>query len=175
MTALVPVPLTKSVCGPPAPSFMTVMVPLRLPVADGLKLTLKVQAAPIARLPQVLLVTENSPPLPATLDTLTAMLPMLRTSTVRAALVAPTAVSGSESALTNESWPLPGGGSGHAGPAERDGQCAAVRVRHGEVPLSAASALGAYATANEHEAPAASVVPQRCRLPGSARHCCWPK
>ncbi len=35
------------------------------------------------------------------------------------------------------------------------------------VPLSAAAALGAYATANEHDAPAPSVVPQLLPLKGN--------
>ncbi len=87
---------------------MMAMTPLRLPAATGLKVTPNVHVAPAATVPQVLLVTANSP-LPTTLDTFTALLPMLRTSTVCAALVAPTAVFGIESALTKESWPLPGG------------------------------------------------------------------
>ena len=159
-------PLTKSVCGPPVPSFMTAMTPLRVPATNGLKLTPNVHVAPTATLLQVLLVTTNSP-LPTTLDTFTALVPMLRTSTVRVALAAPTGVFGSESAPTKESWPLPGGGSMVApvplNETVNAPPSASVIVA---VPLSAASAFGAYATAYEHEAPAASVAPQLLPLIG---------
>ncbi len=109
VVAVVPVPLTLTVCGLPTPLLVTVITLLRGPAALGLNVTPNAQVAPAANVPQELLATANSPPVPATLEMSTVALPMLRTFIVCAALVVLTVVSGSESALTIESTPLPGG------------------------------------------------------------------
>ena len=91
-----PVPVKASVCAlPEAPLLLsvTVRVPLRAPVAAGLKLTLIVQVPPAATGVEQVLVSPKSPalaPETATLLTVSAAVPALETVTVWAALVVPT-------------------------------------------------------------------------------------
>lgn len=89
-----PVPLRLTLCGLPDALSETVSAAARLPVAPGVKLTLKLQLAPAAtELPHVF-VSAKSPalaPLTVTLVTLRAALPLLVSVTLFAELVIPTA------------------------------------------------------------------------------------
>jgi hypothetical protein len=108
----VPVPLRETVCGLPGALSVTERVPLRLPVALGVKVTLTVQLAPAANeLPQVL-VSAKSPalvPVIAMPVMLKVVVPTLVRVTVFAGLVVPTATE-PKSKLVGESFavvPIP--------------------------------------------------------------------
>jgi hypothetical protein len=86
-----PVPVSVTVCGLPGNGSLTVMAPLRMPVAVGVKVTLTLQlavGARVAGLTGQLLVWAKSP-LAATL-TVVAEAPLLLTLTASALLVVPT-------------------------------------------------------------------------------------
>jgi hypothetical protein len=65
-----PVPVSATVCGLPTPLSVMVRAPVLVPPAVGLKVTLRVQLAPVATLEPQVFVWEKSP--------LTVMLLMLR-------------------------------------------------------------------------------------------------
>jgi len=89
----VPVPERLTVCGLPLALSLMFSEAVRVPEAEGVKVTLIVQLAPAAtELPHVL-VCAKSPalvPVTAMLVMLKVALPVLRRVTVRAVLVAPT-------------------------------------------------------------------------------------
>jgi hypothetical protein len=68
VSAVVPVPLSETVCGLPMPSSVTLRVALRLPVQPGVNVTVMVQLAPAARVvPQLLLCAKSDLSEPETL------------------------------------------------------------------------------------------------------------
>jgi hypothetical protein len=84
-----PVPVSVAVCGLPAVLSTMLNVPVRVPAAVGLKVTLIVQLAPAAtEVPQVSLSAKS--PVAEMLVMLKAMLPVLDSITLCAALVVPT-------------------------------------------------------------------------------------
>jgi hypothetical protein len=75
-----PVPLSATVCGLPAASSVILIAAVRLPVAEGAKVTLAVQLAPgVSELPHVLLSTKSVAwgPVTATLAIFRVALPLL--------------------------------------------------------------------------------------------------
>jgi hypothetical protein len=85
----VPVPLRLAVCGLPAASSLTLSVPLRVPVAVGLKVTVIGQLAPAASVLGQVLVWAKSPL--AVIDVIVSgPVPVLLSVTVCGALVVPT-------------------------------------------------------------------------------------
>src|SRR6266404_9505581 len=85
-----PVPVMFTVCGLPEALSVRVSTPVRDPVAEGLKVTLRAQLAPVPRLVPQLFVWAKSP-LAAILEMLRAALPLFVRVTARAELVVPTA------------------------------------------------------------------------------------
>lgn len=85
-----PVPVNKTLWGLPAASSVMVMVPVRVPVVVGLKVTVKTQVAPAARLLLQLLVWAKSPAV-AMLVMLNGPLPVFFRAAGWAGLVVPTA------------------------------------------------------------------------------------
>jgi len=86
-----PVPLAATICGLPVPLLVTVMLAVRAPVADGVKVTAKLHVPPAATVVHVLADTANSPgALLAMLDTVTAAPLALVRVTVDGELDAPT-------------------------------------------------------------------------------------
>jgi hypothetical protein len=83
------VPLRLTVCGLPLALSVMLSVPVREPVAVGVKVTLIVQVALAATLVPQLLVWAKSP-LAAMLEMLNAPVPLLVSVSVCAALVVPT-------------------------------------------------------------------------------------
>jgi len=78
-----PVPVKPTVCGLPLALSVTVSVPVRVPVAEGVKVTLIVQMARVARVEVLggqLLVCEKSPDM-AMLEMVTGTDPVLVTTT----------------------------------------------------------------------------------------------
>src|SRR5579864_199650 len=89
--AAVPVPVRLTVCGLFAALSVKVIVPVRVPVAVGVNVTLIVQLPPMAtRLPQVFVCPKS--PLGTILEMLSAAVPVFVSVSVCAALVAPTVV-----------------------------------------------------------------------------------
>ena len=84
-----PVPVSDTFCGLLEAESVSVSVPVRVPPAVGVKVTLTVQLAPAARLPPQLLVCEKSPLVVMELN-VTAPAVSLVAVTVWAALLAPT-------------------------------------------------------------------------------------
>jgi len=92
-SVVVPVPETATVCGLPAAPSVIVMAAERLPVAEGVKVTLIVQLAPAATLnPQVLVWAKLLALVPDTvmLVMLKSAVPVFVSVTVCAALLVPT-------------------------------------------------------------------------------------
>jgi hypothetical protein len=88
-----PVPVRLMVCGLPAALSVIVTLAVRLPLAVGVKVTLMVQLAPVAReLPHVFVCTKSPllVPVIAMLVRLTAVLPVLAKVTAWAVVVVPT-------------------------------------------------------------------------------------
>jgi hypothetical protein len=87
---LVPVPVRATVCGLPLALSVMLTAAVRLPVAEGVKVTLIVQLAPAAtELPQVLVWAKSLAlaPVTARLVMFSVALPVLLTVTLRAVLV----------------------------------------------------------------------------------------
>src|ERR1039458_4710787 len=85
-----PLPLRETVVGLLLALLVTVRVPVRLPDAVGLNVTVTVQEPPTAMLVQLLVWLKS--PVTATLETVAAVVPGLVTVTVCAAAVEPTSV-----------------------------------------------------------------------------------
>src|SRR5258708_228063 len=86
---LVPVPLSATVCGDPAPLSVTVIAPLRTPESVGVNVTAILQLAAAARDVPHVFVCAKSPK--AAIDIIvSAACPLLVSVTVCAALVDPT-------------------------------------------------------------------------------------
>ena len=83
-----PVPLSETICGLPAASSATLSVPVRVPPAVGVNVTLIVQFAPAARLVPQLLVSAKSP-LAVMLEMFRPAFPEFVSVTCCAALVVP--------------------------------------------------------------------------------------
>jgi hypothetical protein len=94
------------VCGLPAPSLVTVIVAFRAPAAAGVNVRPIVQLAPALTVAQLELTTVNSAgALLVTLDTVTAVPPVLVTVTLFTALVVPTVCVPKVTVAGIESWP----------------------------------------------------------------------
>jgi hypothetical protein len=92
-TGVVPVPVSVTVCGLPVALSVIVSVPVRVPPAVGVKVTLIVQLAPAATVDPQVLVSAKSllfVPVIVILVMLTGVSSVLVSVTVCAALVVPT-------------------------------------------------------------------------------------
>ena len=88
-----PVPVSAIVSGSPWVLAFMVTAPVRVPIAVGVKVTLRVQLAPAARLALHVFISEKSP-LTMMPIMLRAELPLLQSVTVCALLHVPTACAG---------------------------------------------------------------------------------
>ena len=86
---VVPVPERDTLCGLPDAESVTVIAPLRVPLCDGVKVTLMVQLEPAVKVAGQLLVWAKSPPATMLLMVSDAP-PLLVSVTACAALVVPT-------------------------------------------------------------------------------------
>jgi hypothetical protein len=108
-TGAIPVPLSDTVCGLVGASLVSVSVPLRAPIAVGVKVTVIVHVAFTAMLAvQPVLVCEKSPAI-AMLEIVSAALPLFVTVTVWVALDVPTSVLLKVSEVTESDNPATGG------------------------------------------------------------------
>ena len=133
-----------------------VTAPVRVPIAVGVKVTLRVQLAPAARLALHVFISEKSP-LTMMPIMLRAELPLLQSVTVCALLHVPTACAGKvreagERLITGVATPVPVRLTVWVA-----GLALSVIVK---VPVSEPATVGAKVTLRVQLAPAATVAPQ---------------
>src|SRR5713226_4780622 len=158
LVAVVPIPVRLTDCGLPEALLVMLRVPLRLPDAVGVNVTLMVQFAPaVTELPQLLVWAKS--PLAETLVRFSEALPVLESVTDCAALVVPT---GWLAKVSEEAERLTTGAEAAAPVPVRLTDCGLPEALSAmlKLPVRVPDAVGVNVTLMLQLAPAATELPQ---------------